>query len=203
MKKFAHPVWMLPFVMLTGALGFVLRTWLVATGVDHKGLLVDGHIAGTLSLILTGITLGLLFLWLRQPLKKCSQKNRFPASLPAAIGCWVAAAGVLFTELPQLQDGADRLALVSVAIATIAAIALGILGFFRLKGLPAHVNLIPLNHVEESPLKPSSKAAVAAFQKILEDGGVTATVRRTLGGDIDASCGQLRRKYTKEQKPTH
>ena len=68
----------------------------------------------------------------------------------------------------------------------------------RLKGLPAHVNLIPLNHVEESPLKPSSKAAVAAFQKTLEDGGVTATVRRTLGSDIDASCGQLRRKYTKE-----
>lgn len=68
----------------------------------------------------------------------------------------------------------------------------------RMKGLPAHFNLIPLNHVEESPLKPSSKAAVAKFQKILEDGGITATVRRTLGGDIDASCGQLRRKYNKE-----
>ena len=66
----------------------------------------------------------------------------------------------------------------------------------RLKGLPAHVNMIPLNHVEESPLQPSSRKAVAQFQKILEDGGVTATVRRTLGGDIDASCGQLRRKYT-------
>ena len=64
-----------------------------------------------------------------------------------------------------------------------------------LKGLPAHVNMIPLNHVEESPYQPSTKAAVARFQKILEDGGVTATVRRTLGGDIDASCGQLRRKY--------
>ena len=69
----------------------------------------------------------------------------------------------------------------------------------RLKGLPAHFNLIPLNHVEESPLKPSTRKAVAAFQKTLEDGGVTATVRRTLGGDIDASCGQLRRKYSKEQ----
>ena len=68
----------------------------------------------------------------------------------------------------------------------------------RLKGLPAHINLIPLNHVEESPLKPSSKAAVARFQQILEKGGLTATVRRTLGGDIDASCGQLRRKYTKQ-----
>ena len=70
----------------------------------------------------------------------------------------------------------------------------------RMKGLPAHFNLIPLNHVEESPLKPSRKAAVAKFQKILEDGGITATVRRTLGGDIDASCGQLRRKYNKERK---
>ncbi len=70
----------------------------------------------------------------------------------------------------------------------------------RLKGLPAHFNLIPLNHVEESPLKPSSKAAVARFQKLLEDGGITATVRRTLGGDIDASCGQLRRKYTQNKE---
>ena len=70
----------------------------------------------------------------------------------------------------------------------------------KLKGLPAHFNLIPLNHVEESPLKPSSKANVARFQRILEDGGITATVRRTLGGDIDASCGQLRRKYHKEQQ---
>ena len=67
----------------------------------------------------------------------------------------------------------------------------------RLKGLPAHMNLIPLNHVEESPLKPSTKQAVARFQKLLEDAGIPATVRRTLGGDIDASCGQLRRKYTK------
>ncbi len=66
----------------------------------------------------------------------------------------------------------------------------------RLKGLPAHFNLIPLNHVEESPLKPSSKVAVALFQKTLEDAGIPATVRRTLGSDIDASCGQLRRKYT-------
>ncbi len=70
----------------------------------------------------------------------------------------------------------------------------------RLKGLPAHMNLIPLNHVEESPLKPSTKKAVARFQQILEEGGVPATVRRTLGSDIDASCGQLRRKYAKSQQ---
>lgn len=69
----------------------------------------------------------------------------------------------------------------------------------RLKGLPAHMNLIPLNHVEESPLKPSTRRAVQTFQKLLEDGGIPATVRRTLGSDIDASCGQLRRKYTQQQ----
>ena len=72
----------------------------------------------------------------------------------------------------------------------------------RLKGLPAHFNLIPLNHVEESPLKPSSRAAVAAFQKALEDAGIPAPVRRTLGGDLDASCGQLRRKYTRQEQET-
>ena len=65
----------------------------------------------------------------------------------------------------------------------------------RLRGAPAHVNLIPLNEVEESPLKPSRR--VAAFQKRLEGHGVTVTVRRKLGGDIDASCGQLRRKAMK------
>ena len=69
----------------------------------------------------------------------------------------------------------------------------------RLKGMSAHVNLIPLNHVEESPLKPSTKQSVARFQKILEDAGVPATVRRSLGGDIDASCGQLRRNYSKNR----
>ena len=65
----------------------------------------------------------------------------------------------------------------------------------KLRGLPAHVNLIPLNNVEESPLKPSERTAVLRFQKLLEDQGVACTVRRTLGSDIDASCGQLRRKY--------
>ena len=68
-----------------------------------------------------------------------------------------------------------------------------------LKGIPGHVNLIPLNEVEESPLKPSRR--VAAFQKRLEQRGVTVTVRRKLGGDIDASCGQLRRKAMKEHQP--
>ena len=65
-----------------------------------------------------------------------------------------------------------------------------------LKGQPGHVNLIPLNEVAESPLRPSRR--VRQFQQRLEGHGVTATVRRKLGGDIDASCGQLRRKRIME-----
>lgn len=67
-----------------------------------------------------------------------------------------------------------------------------------LRGQPAHVNLIPLNDIEESPLKPSRR--VRQFQQKLEACGVTATVRRKLGGDIDASCGQLRRKQLRSEE---
>ena len=68
----------------------------------------------------------------------------------------------------------------------------------KIKGMPGHVNLIPLNDVVESPFKPSRR--IAAFQKRLESHGITATVRRSLGGDIDASCGQLRRKAMEEKQ---
>ncbi len=71
----------------------------------------------------------------------------------------------------------------------------------HLKGTPGHVNLIPLNEVKESPLRPSRR--VAEFQKRLERQGITVTVRRKLGGDIDASCGQLRRKQMLEDEKPH
>lgn len=66
------------------------------------------------------------------------------------------------------------------------------------KGFPCHVNLIPLNHVEGSALTPSSKEALRDFQNILLKSGVNVTVRRTLGSDISASCGQLRRQVQNE-----
>ncbi len=65
------------------------------------------------------------------------------------------------------------------------------------KAVSAHVNLIPLNHVEERRFQPSSAGHMRAFIKILEDSGVNVTVRRRLGSDVDASCGQLRRKIQK------
>ena len=64
----------------------------------------------------------------------------------------------------------------------------------RMKGWLSHVNLIPLNEVKGREYKTANGKSVAAFKKILESNGVAVTVRRTLGSDIDAACGQLRRK---------
>ncbi len=65
----------------------------------------------------------------------------------------------------------------------------------RAKAVHAHVNLIPLNHVEEREFCPSTQGHMKAFIDVLESQGVNCTVRRRLGSDVDASCGQLRRKF--------
>ena len=63
----------------------------------------------------------------------------------------------------------------------------------RVRPLAAHVNLIPLNPVEERSFSPSTSDNLKRFMDILTDNGVNATVRRRLGSDVNASCGQLRR----------
>ncbi len=67
-----------------------------------------------------------------------------------------------------------------------------------LNGFPCHVNLIPLNKISEGTLLPSSVQSINKFKEHLERKGITATVRRSLGADIDAACGQLRRNYISE-----
>ncbi len=67
----------------------------------------------------------------------------------------------------------------------------------KLKGMLCHVNLIPVNAVDETGCIGSTPERVRKFAAILENHGITATVRRTLGADIDAACGQLRRKQMK------
>lgn len=69
----------------------------------------------------------------------------------------------------------------------------------RTETMPIHVNLIPVNEVRESGFRQSGKDAVAAFARVLESKGIRATVRRTLGADINASCGQLRRAAAEEK----
>lgn len=63
----------------------------------------------------------------------------------------------------------------------------------KLKGMLCHVNLIPVNEVDETGFKKSSRQTIEKFTAVLEKNGITTTVRRKLGSDINASCGQLRR----------
>ena len=65
----------------------------------------------------------------------------------------------------------------------------------KLRGMPAHINLIPVNDVTGTGFRKSGIDTQKRFLAILEKAGLTATVRRTLGSDIEASCGQLRRKH--------
>ena len=67
-----------------------------------------------------------------------------------------------------------------------------------LRGLQCHVNLIPLNYVDERHLMPASPQAVQTFLKTLEDEHISATVRREMGSDIGGACGQLRRRHLEQ-----
>ena len=67
-----------------------------------------------------------------------------------------------------------------------------------LHGMLAHVNLIPINPIENGAYSKSTNENILKFRDYLNDNGITATVRRELGSDIEAACGQLRRKFTRK-----
>lgn len=70
----------------------------------------------------------------------------------------------------------------------------------RLRGMLCHVNLIPVNTVRENSYRKSNDDRLKRFSDILESYGLTVTVRRTLGSDINASCGQLRAQKSKQNE---
>jgi len=69
-----------------------------------------------------------------------------------------------------------------------------------LKGMLCHVNLIPVNEIKENTFKRSSKKTIDDFSEILKSHGIEVTIRREMGSDINAACGQLRRSYIKTQE---
>ncbi|GAB6088298.1 23S rRNA (adenine(2503)-C(2))-methyltransferase RlmN [Alkaliphilus crotonatoxidans] len=71
---------------------------------------------------------------------------------------------------------------------------------YLLKGLLCHVNLIPVNQVDESPYRKSHQDRIKVFAGILKGAGIETTLRRELGADIQAACGQLRNRYMKGQE---
>ena len=69
-----------------------------------------------------------------------------------------------------------------------------------LSGMLCHVNLIPVNAVSETGFKKTDRKKVEAFQARLEKNGISATIRREMGSDISAACGQLRKSYLDQEK---
>ncbi len=69
----------------------------------------------------------------------------------------------------------------------------------KLRGIMCHINLIPANPVRENSFKKPERKNILRFKSLLESKGLNATIRRTLGADIDASCGQLRKKVSEER----
>lgn len=70
-----------------------------------------------------------------------------------------------------------------------------------LKGMLCHVNLIPVNEVDENNYKKSTSEQIYSFQSVLEGFGIETTIRREMGSDINAACGQLRRSYIQSNSP--
>jgi 23S rRNA (adenine2503-C2)-methyltransferase len=71
-----------------------------------------------------------------------------------------------------------------------------------LKGMICHVNLIPVNAVKETTYRRSKQEGIARFLQVLEQNHVNATVRRELGSDIAAACGQLRSDTMTQEEAT-
>ncbi|MPM95862.1 putative dual-specificity RNA methyltransferase RlmN [bioreactor metagenome] len=69
-----------------------------------------------------------------------------------------------------------------------------------LKGMLCHVNLIPINEINESTLKKSNMEEINKFKDILMKNGIETTIRREMGLDINAACGQLRRSYLEKKE---
>lgn len=134
MKKIFKPTILPLFTLIACAIGFGLRLWLFLTGVDARGLLPAGHIAGILSFVLTAIVLAVLFLCVRPLTPLGSYSKLFPAWLPAGIGCALAAVGILYVNIRDLIARQDAITIAVLVLGLVAAAALLILGFCRWKG---------------------------------------------------------------------
>ena len=125
----------LPFMTLAaGILGLALRLWLMATGVDVKGLLVTTHPAHILVFVLTALVMGFLALAVR-PLDALKHyTDLFPRKPLAGFGCIAAAVGILLVCLQDRSKRADMVTNVSLILGVLAAICLVLIAICRFNG---------------------------------------------------------------------
>ena len=134
MKNPLRPKWIPVLTLLAGILGIVLRRWLFTTGIDEKGLLAAAHPANGAGYVLTGLALLGIFLCAQTVTDKKPYRGLFPPSVPAAVGCWVAAVGVGFTAFTEMGQAKDAVGWMCTILGVAAAAGLAVVGIHRLKG---------------------------------------------------------------------
>ncbi len=120
------------FPAVAGVVGLLLRLWLYGAGVDDKGLLIPSHPANILVFILLAITFAAIILCVTKLPRKKLQKP-FPKSLSGAVGCAVAAAGIVIGSISELTAG-DSVSILSLVLSFIAAACFVLMGLSRTKG---------------------------------------------------------------------
>lgn len=134
MKQLLSPKNLPWFALGAGAVGAILRAWLLLGGVDDKGMLISGHPAEILCWILCAVSFAIMVLGSWNLLEAGKYQYNFPASLPGAIGAGAAAVGVLYASICDLLAGGDTLVMIGCSLGFAAAISLGFLAWLRKNG---------------------------------------------------------------------
>lgn len=139
MKQYLKPANLPLLTVGAGVVGLLLRIWLLASGIDEKGLLQEGHPAEILLWLLSAAVIGLLF-WQTQMLTSAPKYSfNYPASLPGAIGAVCGAAGFLVSSFRALAHGGDLLLMIASVLGILSSAAIAFVGFCRYKGQPVSV----------------------------------------------------------------
>ena len=138
-KKIDKPAYLPWFALGAGVLGALLRAWLFATRAEESGLLAAGHPAEALLWILTAIVAAVV-LFLTRNLKEAAKYSfNFPASLPSAIGCVLAAVGMGVTSVAEGIVYPDRMTVIASVLGVLSTAALLFLAYNRWKGQPQSI----------------------------------------------------------------
>ena len=139
MKKFVNPLNLPLWALLTGGVGLLLRVWLMTSGVDQKGFIITGHIAGILLFLLVIGAMVALFLLTRDLVEASKYEFNFPVSELSCYGAFVAAAGIAISSFVDIFVAIDALEMICALAGLASAGLLVLTGIFRRKGTPPSV----------------------------------------------------------------
>ena len=133
MKKLTNPTFLPTFTLVAGIIGLALRMWLFFGGMDKKGLLNASHPANALTFILTALVLAVIFVSIR-PLNAVDRYQQlFPGTRFPAIGCIVAAAGIIWVSFRDMHQRMDTITIISLILGLLAVGSLLMLARCRFK----------------------------------------------------------------------